>query len=93
MARVRTLVKVYAVPDLYFRIRNPLNYRHLVPISPGTVGDILCQIIHPMTGIVITTVQFGDLYADIGNTAWEAYDEEPQQAVQSLPVEEDDDTK
>jgi hypothetical protein len=69
--QARLLIKIYAAPYEHFRIPKYVQAHYLVPISPGTVGEILSQIIHPTTNIVITTVQFGDLYADIGLTAWE----------------------
>lgn len=72
--RIRTLVKIYAAPDAYFRQRRPKSSNHLVLILPGTVGEILSQITHPTTGVTITTVQFGDLYADIGVNTWEFVD-------------------
>lgn len=69
--RALMLTKVYASPDLHFRARRPADSKHLVPISPGTIGEIVSQIIHPGMGTIITTVQFGDLYADVGATVWE----------------------
>lgn len=69
----RMLIKVYAIPDLYFHIGMIPDAQHLVPISPGTVGEIISQFTHDITGITVTTVQFGDLFADIGSTAWEPY--------------------
>lgn len=69
--RAVMLTRVYASPDLHFNARRPADSRHLVPIPPGTVGEVVSQIIHPYMGIVITTVQFDDLYADVGDTVWE----------------------
>lgn len=43
----------------------------LTPIPAGCVGDVICQIVHPTQGLRITTVQFGDVYADLGDTVWE----------------------
>lgn len=71
MPLARLLIKVYAIPDLYFHIGMIPDAQHLVPISPGTVGEIISQFTHDITGITVTTVQFGDLYADIGSTTWE----------------------
>jgi len=69
--RAKLLIKIYAAPYENFRIPKYVQAHYLVPVSPGTIGDILGQIVHPTTGIIVTTVQFGDLYADIGSTTWE----------------------
>ena len=75
MPLARLLIKIYAIPDLYFHIGLIPDAKHLVPISPGTVGEIISQFTHAYTGITITTVQFGDLFADIGSTTWEPFEE------------------
>jgi hypothetical protein len=72
--QIRLCAKVYAVPELYYHIGLIPDADNLVPISPGTVGEVLSQFTHELTGITVTTVQFGDLYADIGPTTWEPFE-------------------
>jgi len=71
--RIRLRIKIYAIPYLYYHIGLIPDADNLVPISPGTVGEVISQFTHELTGITVTTVQFGDLFADIGSTTWEPY--------------------
>lgn len=69
----RLLIKIYAVPYLYFHLSLTPDSKHLVPISSGTIGKVIGQFTNEVTGIIVTTVEFGDLFADIGPTTWEPY--------------------
>lgn len=71
MSLARALTKLYAVVDYDTDPRGVPRLDESALILPGTIGEIICQVIQPRTNIRVTTILFEDKFAYVGDTAWE----------------------